>query len=132
MKKILFILLFLILICITFKAMHWNGANAIVELSSVVVGILYLVIMLEHAKNIDEAVLLMNKYNIMNDVWSGSFDQHMLIADASGRSVVAEISEGKFRFTYNTQSWLATTNDPSYKQVNSRSEKSLPAIQNYF
>ncbi|CAN5911721.1 hypothetical protein BH11BAC7_BH11BAC7_02930 [soil metagenome] len=85
--------------------------------------------MLEQAKNIDEAVLLMNKYNIMNDVWSGSFDQHMLIADASGRSVVAEISEGKFRFAYNTQPWLATTNDPSFNKTIADQKKVCPRFK---
>jgi hypothetical protein len=69
---------------------------------------------LDHAKNVDEATAIIRKYNIMNDVWSGSLDQHLLIADASGRSVIAEISKGEFRFTPNTANWQATTNSPSY------------------
>jgi hypothetical protein len=69
---------------------------------------------LDHAKNIEEAMSLIKKYNIMNDVWSGSFDQHLLIADASGRSVIAEIDNGEFQFIPNITNWQATTNSPSF------------------
>ena len=69
---------------------------------------------LDHAKDIEEAMAIIKKYNIMNDVWSGTFDQHLLIADASGRSVIAEISNGEFQFIHNTANWQATTNSPSY------------------
>ncbi|MCD6067303.1 MAG: hypothetical protein K0S33_2129 [Bacteroidetes bacterium] len=70
---------------------------------------------LDHAKDVEEAKAIIKKYNIMNDVWSGSFDQHLLIADASGKSVIAEISDGEFQFIPNTANWQATTNSPSYR-----------------
>ncbi len=69
---------------------------------------------LDHAKNVEEAISIIKKYNIMNDVWSGSFDQHLLIADATGKSVIAEINKGAFQFTPNTTNWQAATNSPSY------------------
>jgi hypothetical protein len=81
---------------------------------------------LDHAKNIEEAISIIKKYNIMNDVWSGSLDQHLLLADASGRSVVAEISEGEFRFIPNTANWQATTNSPSYNISTADQKKNCP------
>jgi len=73
--------------------------------------------MLDHAKDVDEAIALVKKYNVMNDVWSGTFDQHILIADANGKSVVVEISDGEFRFVRNTNPWQVATNDPVYGET---------------
>ena len=83
---------------------------------------------LDHAKDIEEAMAIIKKYNIMNDVWSGTFDQHLLIADASGRSVIAEISNGEFQFIHNTANWQATTNSPSYNISFEQQKKTMRPI----
>jgi hypothetical protein len=69
---------------------------------------------LDHAKSIEEAVTIIKKYNIMNDMWKGSFDNHLLIADSSGRSIIAEINKGEFTFAQNTKPWQTVTNSPTY------------------
>jgi hypothetical protein len=69
---------------------------------------------LDHAKNIEEAIDIIKKYNIMNDMWKGSFDNHLLIADSSGRSIIAEIDKGEFTFTQNTKPWQTVTNSLTY------------------
>ena len=73
--------------------------------------------MLDHAKDVEEAIAIVKKYNVMNDVWSGTFDQHILIADATGKSVVVELSDGEFRFVHNTNPWQVATNDPVYEKT---------------
>jgi hypothetical protein len=69
---------------------------------------------LDHAKSIEEAINVVKKYNVMNDMWTGTFDNHLLIADASGRSIIAEISKGEFKFTQNIKPWQVVTNSPTY------------------
>lgn len=69
---------------------------------------------LDHAKSIEEAISIIKKYNIMNDMWKGSFDNHLLIADSTGRSIIAEINKGEFTFTQNTKPWQTVTNSPTY------------------
>jgi hypothetical protein len=48
--------------------------------------------MLDHARNVDEAVVIIESYNI---AWGGGPALHYLIADASGRAVLVEFYQGK-------------------------------------
>lgn len=62
-------------------------------------------LVLDHAKNVDEAVALLKKYN---NVSSGGI--HYLIADAGGKSVVVEYAGNKMVVISNTEPWQVATN----------------------
>jgi hypothetical protein len=73
---------------------------------------------LDHARDVDEAVDLIGKYNIF---WGG-LPLHYLIADATGRAVLVEFYQGEMRLLENEQPWHSATNfvlssaeDPSGK-----------------
>jgi hypothetical protein len=48
--------------------------------------------MLDHARDVDEAVAILGSYNI---AWSGGPALHYLVADASGRAALVEFYQGK-------------------------------------
>jgi hypothetical protein len=63
-------------------------------------------LLLDHTCDVDEAVALLNEYNI---VFSEPF-LHYLIADAAGRSAVVEFVDGEMRALRNQQPWQVATN----------------------
>jgi hypothetical protein len=63
--------------------------------------------MLDHARNLDEAIAIMDAYNIS---WEGGPPLHYLIADASGRAVLVEFYEGARVLIPNEANWHTATN----------------------
>jgi hypothetical protein len=63
--------------------------------------------MLDHASNVDEAVAILQSYNIR---WGGGPPLHYLIADSSGRSVLVEFYEGEMVMIPNETPWHLATN----------------------
>ena len=63
--------------------------------------------MLDHASNVDEAVALLQSYNI--DIQGGP-PLHYLIADPSGRSALVEFYRGEMIVIPNETSWHLATN----------------------
>jgi len=62
---------------------------------------------LDHARNIDEAVTVLQKYNID---WGGGPPLHYLIADRTGHSVLVEFVDGKIVVLPNEDPWHLATN----------------------
>jgi len=63
--------------------------------------------MLDQAANVDEAVVILQSYNID---WGSGPPLHYLIADRSGRAVLAEFYEGKLQLLPNDKPWHLATN----------------------
>jgi choloylglycine hydrolase len=64
--------------------------------------------MLDYAKNVDEAIELLKKYNIVFS--DPAPPQHYLVADISGKSAVIEFVDGEIKVTYNTKPYQVSTN----------------------
>ena len=62
---------------------------------------------LDHARDVDEALALLEAYNI--DMQGGP-DLHYLVADRSGRSLLVEFYQGRLVVTANGQPWHLATN----------------------
>lgn len=63
--------------------------------------------MLDHARDIDEAVTILQGYNV--DMGGGP-PLHYLISDASGRATLVEFHQGELVVTPNEESWHLATN----------------------
>ena len=63
-------------------------------------------LVLDYAKTTDEAVSLIEKYNVA----VGSIPVHFLIADPSGQSAVIEFVNGKMEVIRNSEPWQVSTN----------------------
>jgi hypothetical protein len=63
--------------------------------------------MLDRARDVDEALDIMQSYNID---WSGGPALHYLLADATGRSVLVEFYQGEMVLIPNETSWHLATN----------------------
>ena len=63
--------------------------------------------MLDHAYDVDEAVAILQSYNIR---WGGGPPLHYLIVDSSGRSVLVEFYEGEMVMIPNETLWHLATN----------------------
>ena len=64
-------------------------------------------LVLDHAKNVDEAVTLLQDYNID---FTGGPAVHYLVADPSGNSAVVEFLDDKMSIVRNTEPWQVATN----------------------
>ena len=62
---------------------------------------------LDHARDVDEAVALLEAHNIDME---GGPDIHYLVADRSGRSLLVEFYQGQMVVTPNEQPWHLATN----------------------
>lgn len=62
---------------------------------------------LDHARTVDEAVEILDKYNI---AWGNGPPLHYLIADRSGNSILAEFYKGKLNLIRNSKPWHLATN----------------------
>ena len=63
--------------------------------------------MLDHAGNVDQAVAILQSYNVE---WDGGPALHYLIADSSGRSVLVEFYEGELVLIPGEAPWHLATN----------------------
>jgi hypothetical protein len=63
--------------------------------------------MLDHASNVDEAVAILQSYNID---FEGGPPLHYLVADPSGRSVLVEFYQGEMAIMPNETPWHVATN----------------------
>ncbi len=63
--------------------------------------------MLDHARNVDEAVDIMKNYNID---FTGGPPLHYLMADARGKSVLVEYYDGEMQVIGNEEPWNIATN----------------------
>lgn len=63
--------------------------------------------MLDHAKNVDEAIALAQTYNI---VFTYSPTNHIMVSDAAGNSAIIEYLDGTPAITRNTQPFQVATN----------------------
>lgn len=63
-------------------------------------------LILDYAKNVDEAVEILKQYNI---AFVGE-TCHLLIADAAGKSVVVEFIDGELKSTTTNENWQVCTN----------------------
>jgi len=63
--------------------------------------------MLDHASNVDEAVAIMQSYNVDME---GGTPIHYLMADSSGRSVLVEFYQGEMTVIPNETPWHQATN----------------------
>jgi len=68
---------------------------------------------LDHAKDIAEAVALCRKYNIF-DSRESIVSHHLLISDPSGKSVIVEYNEGEWKVMPNKKPWQVITNSPLF------------------
>lgn len=68
---------------------------------------------LDQAKNVEEAVDLVEKYAPF-DADKNSLNAHLFIADASGSSVVLEYEQDQWEKIFGEKSWQAVTNIPVY------------------
>jgi hypothetical protein len=72
-------------------------------------------LVLDKAANIDEAVALLQQYNIY---FSGGIDCHFLIADASGNSVLVEYYDGQLQTIATEEDYQIASNFIAYNGVN--------------
>lgn len=68
---------------------------------------------LDHARNIEEAIDIASRHNIF-DHSLNTLETHFLIADASGRSVILEVFDRALRIIPNDRPWQVATNSPVY------------------
>ncbi len=64
-------------------------------------------VMLDYAQNVDEAVAILQSYNIEME---GGPTIHYLLADVTGKAVLVEFSEGEVILFPNTTAWHEATN----------------------
>jgi hypothetical protein len=64
-------------------------------------------LLLDYAQDVDEAVSLLQDYNI---AWGGGPPLHYLIADANGSSAVVEFVGGQMRVLHSQEPWQVSTN----------------------
>jgi hypothetical protein len=63
--------------------------------------------LLDHAADVQEAVALFQRYNI---VWDGGPALHYLVADPSGQAALIEFYDGEMAVLTNEKTWHAATN----------------------
>ncbi len=72
-------------------------------------------LVLDKAKNVDEAVELLKKYNIY---FSADVYCHYIIADAEGNSVIVEYWDGKLQTIKSVKDYQIASNFISYNNLN--------------
>jgi hypothetical protein len=71
-------------------------------------------LVLDHAANVNEALALLQRFNLSWDVWGYHSINHMMIADRSGDSVVVEYHQGEMRVLRSGRPWQVATNYDLY------------------
>lgn len=69
--------------------------------------------MLDHARNVEEAVGLADEY-LPFDIEANSVNVHLFIVDATGKSAVLEYGQNRWERVYTDKSWQVLTNKPVY------------------
>ncbi|MEW5702716.1 MAG: linear amide C-N hydrolase [Candidatus Zixiibacteriota bacterium] len=69
--------------------------------------------LLDQTRSVDEAVNLVQQY-ILFDLDQNSLNTHFFVADSSGRSVILEYADDRWRETYGDKPWQALTNQSIY------------------
>jgi predicted choloylglycine hydrolase len=88
--------------------MALSSANGPDDPQKQTVGSLMIIrLMLDHAKNVDEAIAIIESFNID---FQGGPPLHYFITDRSGRSVVVEFVNREISVLPNTRSWHVATN----------------------
>jgi hypothetical protein len=64
-------------------------------------------LILDHAKDVEEAIALLSQYNVS---YRGTSVSHLLLADRSGHSALLEWVDGEMKVIRNQQPWQASTN----------------------
>jgi hypothetical protein len=77
---------------------------------------------LDQAKNIEEAVDLVEKY-IPFDINQNSLTSHLIVTDASGRSVILEYDQDQWRTIYGHKSWQVLSTKPIYNVPDAKLRK---------
>ena len=72
-------------------------------------------LVLDKAATVDEALELLGQYNLY---FSGNVDCHFLIADASGRSVIAEFYDGAMQIVETEEDYQIASNFIAYNGLN--------------
>ena len=72
--------------------------------------------LLDHAATVDEAKQIILRYRTF-DAGLGRISHHILIADASGQSVIAEPVDGRWEFMSPKTKWQVATNSPLYDRT---------------
>lgn len=67
-------------------------------------------LILDYASNVDEAVSLLKKYNILLGTSSNDPPLHYLVADAGGNSAVIEFIDNEIKVIKNDRPWQISTN----------------------
>ncbi|MHC4401847.1 MAG: linear amide C-N hydrolase, partial [Planctomycetota bacterium] len=67
-------------------------------------------LILDHAKDVEEALSLLRKYNVNRSVPGYTLPTHFHIADASGKSVVVEYVDGRRVVVSSGAAWQVSTN----------------------
>ncbi len=62
---------------------------------------------LDHAKDVEEAIALLSQYNVS---YAGTSVSHLLLADRSGHSALLEWVDGEMKVIRNEQPWQVSTN----------------------
>jgi Acyl-coenzyme A:6-aminopenicillanic acid acyl-transferase len=62
---------------------------------------------LDHAKDVEEAIALFSQYNVS---YTGTSVSHLLLADRSGHSALLEWVDGEMKVIRNQQPWQVSTN----------------------
>lgn len=73
---------------------------------------------LDNCKDVEEAVDLIKSHNVVffaesNEHFATS-EVHLMLSDAKGNSLIAEVYDGEFRFIEATQPWQIATNSRTY------------------
>jgi Acyl-coenzyme A:6-aminopenicillanic acid acyl-transferase len=74
---------------------------------------------LDHAKDVEEAITLLSQYNVS---YTGTSVSHLLVADSSGHSALLEWVDGEMKVMRNQNPWQVSTNFRVYgaqKQIDS-------------
>lgn len=78
-------------------------------------------VILDRAKNIDEAIGIMRSYNVYP---TGGVRQHYFIADSSGESAIVEFYDGDVKVIYSDKSYQVASNFIAYEGLNIGSDNS--------
>lgn len=79
---------------------------------------------LDHAKNIKDAISIIKEYNLVNP--DGTLSGHTLIGDSSGKSIIVECYQGNIEIMPNKESWQIATNTPIYTYYMNNSINEVP------
>ena len=91
-----------------------NSVNVIIDPSKDTIFITRLIReILDHAKNVEEALEVANSYNVF-DQGIYTISHHLLVGSPNEESIVLEYVDGEFQAITNQETWQVATNIPIY------------------